>query len=87
MMPTNEKRTSFMKKALISTGVILVLGAGILLLKLVLKGPPIEVGDGTINFHYDDGGIQKNSDYDVELYKQEFPQNFSALPAKGHLQL
>ncbi len=67
-MPANEKKTSFTKKLLISTGVILVLGgAAIILAKLVLKGPPIEVGDGSITFHYEDGGIQKNTDTQIEV--------------------
>jgi len=68
MTPTNEKRTSLAKRLLISTGVIVALVTGIVLMKLSKKGPPIEVGDGSITFHYQDG-IQKKSDTQIEVDK------------------
>lgn len=67
-MPTNDQKTFFTKKLVISSGAA-ILVAGIILFKLFGSAdPPIEVGDGSIKFHYD-GGIKKNSANEIEADK------------------
>jgi hypothetical protein len=68
MAPTNETRVSLQKKLLISTGVIVVLGAATILAKMLAGDSPIEVGDGSITFQYKDG-IKNNSASQIEADK------------------
>ncbi len=55
-----------MKKLLMSTGVVLALGAAaVLIAEFVKADQPIDVGDGSITLHHA-GKIKKNSDTEVE---------------------
>jgi hypothetical protein len=68
MVPTNDTRMSLQKKLLISTGVIVVLGAVTSLVMMLAGDSPIEVGDGSITFQYPDG-INNISAHQIEADK------------------
>jgi hypothetical protein len=69
-MPSNKEKSSLLKTFLIAASLFLVLGVAVTLVRTLTSSgdPPIEVGDGSITFHYG-GSIKMNSNNEIEVDK------------------